>query len=231
MLSDSGLTTQQVLDVFSAEIDAHGGRVTDTFHEAQMLFTRCVLPSTEEVRPKDHVQGGVALKATFNNVVVYPYVFRQICRNGAIMAQALGSHSLGSIQEFEPESVLESIREEIHACCAPEVFQDTVHRMRTACDVQADLALSLLPMLSRFRGFANSALMSRIMRQFFEDGDRSQFGLANAVTAVARDTRDPQQKWDLEEFGGGIAICEVPRTPMDDERAKKANPAWAVASR
>jgi hypothetical protein len=44
------------------------------------------------------------------------------------------------------------------------------------------------------------------MDQLIRTGDTTLFGLANAVTATARETRDPELKWDLEEFGGGIAI-------------------------
>ena len=65
MLPASTLTTAQVLDVFTEEVAAHGGRVIDTFHDGRRLFTRSVLPRLEEVRPGDGVQGGVALKDPF----------------------------------------------------------------------------------------------------------------------------------------------------------------------
>jgi len=32
----------------------------------------------------------------------------------------------------------------------------------------------------------------------------------NAVTSVARDTRDPELRWRLEELGGGIPAMLVP---------------------
>ncbi len=94
--------------------------------------------------------------------------------------------------------------------------------MRTACEVQANLALNLLPLLTRFAASTGPEVLSRVMDQFFREEDRSQFGLANAVTAVARDTRDPDTRWRLEELGGGIAAGIVPRPPVDAGRA-----AWA----
>ena len=36
-----GLTTADILAVFTDEIAAHGGTVTDTFHDGPRLFTRC----------------------------------------------------------------------------------------------------------------------------------------------------------------------------------------------
>jgi hypothetical protein len=36
------------------------------------------------------------------------------------------------------------------------------------------------------------------------------FGLVNAVTSVARDQKDPQVRWRLEELGGGILAMRFP---------------------
>ena len=80
MLHLPTLTTARVLDVFTEEVAARGGLITDTFHDGQRLFTRSVLPHVDEVRPSDRFQGGVALKATRDGVWLYPYLFRQICR-------------------------------------------------------------------------------------------------------------------------------------------------------
>jgi hypothetical protein len=122
MLPPSTLTTARVLDVFAEELAARGGHITETFHDDKWLFTRSILPDVEEVRPGDRVQGGVALKATGSGVWLYPYLFRKVCANGAIFAETRGACSLGDLQEQEPETALQCIREGIAACCVPEVF-------------------------------------------------------------------------------------------------------------
>jgi hypothetical protein len=216
MLCNSSLTTAQVLAVFADEIGACQGEVTDTFDDGQRLFTRSILPSVEEVRRGDKLQGGVALKGTAQGIWLYPYVFRLVCRNGAITAEALESRSLMDVNACEPDAALQSVREGVQACCAPEVFADSVRKMRTACETEADLVLTLLPLVSRH--FGNAELVSQIMDRFFRERDHSRFGLANAVTALARDTRDPELRWDLEEFGGGIAVGMVPAGPADAGR-------------
>ena len=222
MLFSSNLTTAQILAVFAEEVAARGGCITDTFRDDRRLFTRSILPHVEEVRHGDHVQGGVALKATPAGVWLYPYLFRLVCRNGAIIAETLEARSLGDLPQQEPDTALQSIREGIEVCCAREVFMGTVRKMRTACEAEVDLALALLPLLSRLSTQANAELLAQIMDHFFREGDRSQFGLANAVTAVARDTRDPELRWNLEEFGGGVAIGIVPRHPADGGPAATA---------
>jgi hypothetical protein len=229
MLSHSSLTTAQVLAAFTDEVAARGGRVTDTFHDGRRLFARSVLPGVEDVRPGDGVQGGVAVKATGDGVWVYPYVFRLVCRNGAVAAQTIASRYLGDLPQLEPDVALESVRDGVAACCAPEAFLDTVRKMRTACEERVDLALNLLPLLSRLPGGANAELLAQILDRFFQDGDRSRFGLANAVTAVARDTRDPDVRWNLEELGGAVAAGTLPRRPAGGSRAAAARPRRAAS--
>ena len=229
MLSRSSLMTAQVLAVFAEEVAVRRGNVTETFDDGQRLLTRSVLPQVEEVRPGDRVQGGVALKATAQGVWLYPYLFRLVCRNGAIIAEALGSRFLGDLHVQEADTAFQAIRKGIEACCAPEVFTDTVRKMRTGCEIEADLALTLLPLVSRLSTGANVQLLSQIMDRFFREADRSRFGVANAITAVARDTRDPELRWDLEELGGGIGIGKVPSHPTDGGRAAMARLARPVA--
>jgi hypothetical protein len=65
--------------------------------------------------------------------------------------------------------------------------------------------------------------------QFFRDGDHSRFGLGNAITAVARDTEDPNVRWDLEELGGGLLIDAVPKQPADKGGAAARPERFAVA--
>jgi hypothetical protein len=229
MFSESSITTTQLLSVFSEEIVARGGQVSDTFHDGARLFVRSILPQVKEVRPGDQLQGGVALKACGDSVCLYPYVFRLVCRNGAIMAETLSSRRLEDLHLQEPETVLQTVREGIEACCAREVFLETVGKMRQARDVQADFALTVLPWFSRLSTGIHTAALNQILERFFQDGDSSQFGLANAVTAVARDTRDPEARWNLEEFGGGIAVGTVPPLPVDGGRAARQRPRETVA--
>jgi hypothetical protein len=215
MSSCTGPTTARILAVFTEEIAARRGEVTDTFDDGRRLFTRSILPHLKEVRPGDRLQGGVALKATGGEVWLHPYVFRQVCRNGAIMAQALQTHRLDDLHLRDAEAAEDAVREAVAACCADEVFTDAVGEMRTAAETAADLALNLLPMLSQLSASTNAGLFSEIMNRFFHEGDRSRFGLVNAVTSLARDTRDPEVRWNLEELGGGIAAEKIPNPRPD----------------
>jgi hypothetical protein len=88
------MTTAEIAAVFGDEIGSARGTVRETADDGERLFIRAVLPRTCEVRPRDALQAGVAVKATDTDVWVHPFVFRLACKNGAIMAHAAESRHL-----------------------------------------------------------------------------------------------------------------------------------------
>jgi hypothetical protein len=211
-------TTQQITDCFTQEITEAGGQVLDAYDDGDRLFLRSILPATYSVRPKDGFHGGVALRTTDHEVLVHPYVFRQVCRNGSIIAQALQTRRVDRARAnpfAEPEEAAREVLAEVSAavqeCCAEEIFTDFTDKLRTACELQADLALQLAPHLAGLPKQVVAHLLADIEKRFGKEGDRSLYGLANAVTAAARDTRDPEMRWRLEELGGGIPALIEPR--------------------
>ena len=207
--------TQEILEAFTEEIVAREGKVTETFHQAGQLFVRSVLPQAEEIRARDKVQSGVALRATDTAAWVYPYVFRLVCKNGAIMAHAAeGAHipNLESLPEFEVASL---VREAVESCCARNAFATAAEQMRTAAQQPIDAILSMMPFLSRMSSHSPD-LARQILERFFHEDDRTLYGFMNAVTSVARDTRDHATRWRLEELGGRIAVMEPPGPALED---------------
>jgi len=204
-------STSDISRAFADEITSLGGTVPDVYDDGERMFARGVLPADAEVRPGDHIRGGVALRVAGPQIQVHPYTFRQVCSNGAIAAQALESRRLERIEAAEvaaPTSdtgvVMIDLRLAVRACAAPEAFAVTTRQMRSATEVEADLALNLLPVLARMPGGMHQRWLSQILRRFSTDEDRSVFGLMNAVTSVARDVRDQDARWRLEELGGTI---------------------------
>jgi len=220
MLRDERISTSAIRGVFVEEITARRGTVSEPFDDGRRLFLRSILPDVTEVRRNDRVQGGVALRANGQEAWIHPYVFRQVCKNGAIMARAIQTRHVAEFELREPDEVLAEIREAVAACCAPEAFSDAAERMRSSQEVVVDLALTLMPFAARFPG----TILSQLMRQFFGEADHSAFGLANAITATARDQSDPDLRWRLEEFGGGVFVDPTPRRPSDDRRAALREP-------
>lgn len=270
MLFKEGLTTARVLAVFAEEVGTRRGEVTQTFDDGKRMFSRAVLPHVAEVGPGDQVRGGVAIKATGDGVWLYPYTFRRVCSNGAIVARTLEERPIADPNLQQPELVLEAVRSTIEACSKAEVFTRTVGEMWKGREATAtDLLLLILPLLSRssdlvsgliersvrekkapetntpqatalevlkseailsalmpalFRPSAqhHGDLMTGVLSQYRKEGDRSRFGLAQAITAVARDVQDPELKWDLEKLGGAVALGTLRRTRDERESALAA---------
>ncbi len=222
MSAQQHFSIASVSEVFREEITARSGVVNDAFHDATRLFARSVLPGVEEVRPGDRLQGGVALRATESDIWLHPYVFRQVCSNGAIMAHSLRTRHLTELDLRDPWDAEAALREAIQDCCEAEAFTESVREFRSATEVKADLALNLLSLLSRSGLQNTSGLLCQIMDQFFGEPDRTRFGLTNAVTAVARGTRDPETRWRLEELGGAIAAGLMPSPPSRSPGLKRS---------
>lgn len=196
MLTATGITTKEVLSTFTDEISNHDGEILDSICKSDRLITRSVLPQFEEVRIKDTIRAGVALKATLEGIWIYPYTFRLVCRNGAIIARTLDVRQLEEIESRKRAEVLQSVREVAAACCSRKAFGENIDLMRVGCDVEADVELMLLVFESSARSPRFREATARAERMFHRADDRSWFGLANALTAVAR---------DIEAVGSGRA--------------------------
>lgn len=219
--------TVQIQEVFGREVAAAGGSVSDTYDDGRRLFLRAVLPSARELRQGDQVQAGVALRTAEQEIRVHPYLFRQVCRNGAIMAQALQTRRLerveggefGSPPDYEVARVLEELGAAVRECCSEEAFADSARRVRSALETEADFLLNVSSSLFQVQGGISGELMAQILDRFSRDGDRSMFGLMNAVTSLARDTQDAELRWRLEELGGGVPALVRPRRVPDGAAA------------
>ena len=208
-------STSDISEAFADEITSLGGALPDVYDDGECVFARGVLPADAEVRPGDHIRGGVALRVAGPRIEVHPYTFRQVCSNGAIAAQALESRRLERIEAVEVAPtydigvVMTDLRLAVRVCAAPEAFAVTTREMQSATEVEADMALNLLPFLARMPGGIPQRWLSQILERFSTDDDRSVFGLMNAVTSVARDVRDHETRWRLEELGGTIPALLV----------------------
>ena len=217
----SGLSTQEILGIFSEETLARSGKVLDVFDDGARLFARSVLPRVREVRPDDPLQGGVAMRGMESQVWVHPYLFRKVCTNGAIMAQAVQTRHVTGIDELDGDDASSQVREAVEACCSDDAFTSAVHQVRSATEIQADLALAMLPHLAHLPAAHRDSLMMMIFERFAAAGDTTRFGLMNAVTSVGRDTRDPELRWRLEELGGGIPAMLLPARDDSGSHAER----------
>lgn len=206
-----GPATPELYDLFAEEIGALAGHVSDSFVDDSLLIARAVLPLAGDVTPGDTIEGGVAIRAAGSQIVVHPYTLRKVCTNGAVMALATSSTRIERIgydgivtPAYEISTILARVSEAVHASAAPEAFLQSIDDMRSAMHHEANLALHFLPRLQRTPTRAMRAMFEMIVGSWSAGDDRSEFGLMNAITAVARDTADPELRWTLEEVAGCV---------------------------
>lgn len=203
---DDRLTTAAIHDIFADEIAALGGAVTDRLDDGDRLFARAVLDRTREVLADDRVHDGVAVAATGGRARIYPYIFRLVCRNGAIIAQAgRGGRVVDTTALGAGEAEVE-IREAVRGCGDEDRFATFAEAMREAGAMPVDPVATLMPLIARLPDGVMARQLLDILERYTRGEDPSQFGLMNAVTATARDTTDPDMRWRLEEFGGSILV-------------------------
>ncbi len=220
-------STRDICDTVVDELNLMGGTVSDQLDDGWRLFLRAILPLEDKVQPKDGVQGGVAVMVDEEEIEVRPYVFRQVCRNGAVMPLLMEGRHIQRVDFSSSSDAIEEVhrdvREAVRACAAPEVFSENVQQMRADIATMADFTVfQMLLMASRIPQRDASALRTEIMRRFSRDRDHSVFGLANAITSVARDQKDPEARWRLEELGGGVLARIPPRTKPHGSAARSA---------
>jgi len=203
-------SNESLHDAFTEQITSLGGVITDVFDDGHVLLVRSVLDAHDEVRPGDRIRAGVAMRVVDGDIAVHPYTFRLVCTNGAIVAHSLESRTFERtlagtfVPASEEAVVLSHLRRAVGDCAAPASFARTTQEMRAAAATPADIALYLLPLLARMPTSEMRRMMRMIVAQFSSAGDESAFGLMNAVTALARDTDDPETRWQLETVGGMI---------------------------
>ena len=223
------LTPAGILSTFAEELAACGGQVRESYDYDDLLFVRGVLPRKAEVAANDQVQGGVALRADSRQIDVHPYVFRLVCRNGAIMAQSVATRRI-EITVQSPWEAFDELRLAVRECCDRETFASSAKQMRELLSHPIDKVLNLVVMAAaHLPSVQSAAVIRQILSRFTSEDDQSAFGLMNAVTATARDTRDPEMKWRLEELGGAVAASALKPLPQRPRNAVRKVTCDAVA--
>jgi hypothetical protein len=201
-------STRDLHDIVVEELSKVEGRVVDCFDDGLSLRIRSILSLSGEVRPKDVIQGGFAVKVSGESIHICQYTVRQVCKNGAIITHTAHSRRIHRVG-FEASSddiaeVTHELRDAIHACSTIEALSTILDQMRTATLQRARRvsdSLGNLPQVPRRRV---KELRNRISSAFAREQDRSVFGLMNAITEVARDEPNGEVRWRLEELGGAV---------------------------
>jgi hypothetical protein len=200
-----------IVAIFEQECRARGATAVDCYQDDRRVIARGVFGPARAVRTGDEIRGGVALRAEGPAIFVHPYTWRQVCSNGAIAAQVLGTQQLERVEldvavasTAYVSPILDELRAAIDAAGEPARFEEFVEGMRGATETAAGLAIALLPHLLRTELAHQREMIMAILDRQMASGDPTAYGVFNAVTSLARDASDPVRRWKLEMAGGAL---------------------------
>lgn len=218
-------TPKETLSIVEEELSKIGGHFAESARHKGRLFIWGTVPHTRQVRPNDHIQGGVAVCTIGHEICVFPHVFRQMYRSGAIMSHTNGIERLKRVPSTSTPRSVERLRTRVRSlvqeCTSSEMLTQLTDQLRVAAESDVDAGLQMSTVISQLPRRHSSLLLSQILSEFHEDEDQSVYGLMNAVAAVARDEGDPETKWDLEELAGWVPML-VPSNQTCHDTAEVA---------
>jgi hypothetical protein len=220
-MTSAVLRLDEIERIVREEAAAQGGYVHELLCDEGRLYARTVNTPIAEVAPNDAIQAGVAVRVNGADVWVRPYIFRQVCLNGAIVANTDEAEEF-DLQVIGTTALQEShLREAITACGRVKVLTREALHFRSLRAHRIDRAMMMMAMIKTHHAGVTQTDLLDILAQF-ESEEQNLWGMMNAVTAVARETRDPNRKWLLEEIGAMIPA-------MLDDRVRRCldGPDWS----
>ncbi len=221
---DNWDVAQVVLPIFAEMADENGLEIISTEITERRMYLKAVSKRVfEEVKKDDIVQAGISISNSEigqGAFVVQPLAYRLWCLNGCVVNDArLHKHHVGGRTEIgsdtyallsdetlraEDETLMLKARDVVKGALSTEGFRKIVDRMRDAADRPiTGNPVKAVEVLGKTFGLTETE-GGDVMRHLIEGGDLSQWGILNAVTAIANTTESYDRASDIETMGGRI---------------------------
>lgn len=224
---DNFLVTSAAFPVFKEQKDE--GNLIEVLScemTEKRLYIQIVTPKIQaEVKKGDIVQAGIILSNSevgCGAIKVEPLLYRLACLNGMIRSHSLRRHHVGrrvssdenvidmdfyqaETVEADSKAFMLKIRDTVRNAFDQITFDDEIKLLQATAENKIETGKiddTVKEITARF-GFSNGEKDS-ILSNLIEGADLSQYGLANAVTALANSTEEYDRVVELERFGGQI---------------------------
>jgi len=210
-----------VLKRFPGRVDFKACSLTET-----RMYVKIVLPDMEKpVTPKvgDVIRGGAIIQNSevgAGQLGVWPYTDRLSCTNGAVHTEyGQGQRHVGRRIEMEDgeawdlysdatlklddEAFFAKVRDTLTGVLNEQVFDRIVADMQELAGIEVRNAPQAVEILSERHGFSDGEQKS-LLDNLMIEGDRTAWGLVNAVTRTARDHENADRQVELEKLGGQL---------------------------
>jgi len=203
-------------------IEVMSSEITDN-----RMYIQARLPKLEgEVKKGDVVQHGMIITNSeigSGSLIIKPMIYRLVCTNGMVTGSEFSegrmrkSHlgrqtSVGEdytiytdeTMQADDHALMLKIRDSIKNLSDPELFAKLMEQMKASAEGRIiDNPFEAVEELGKAFSFQKSEQES-VLENLIADHDYSKWGMLNAVTKVANDTKSYDRAIELETIGGQI---------------------------
>jgi hypothetical protein len=182
-----------------------------------MLYLKAIDRTlTAEIREEDIVCGGLILRNSEVGASAFrvePFILKKACHNGLILQHSLKKIHLGrqtletgeidwsdETRELEDKALWSKVRDILKATFDKQVFQSWVERLKESATIKIEKPIEAVNNIVKLAGLSEK--QKQILLMHFSEP--TKYGLINAVTNLASETKNVDEQIRLEEFGGKI---------------------------
>jgi hypothetical protein len=226
LMSDSFRRLENIdaMQVVLPVLEKRGATIVSCEVTEKHLYLQAVSHKLKaEIRKGDVVRAGSIISNSelgYGSVKVEPLVERCTCSNGMVVGQALRKYHVGRKNEFEGDlakffssktNELDDkvfwmkVRDVVAGAFDEAMFQANVDQLKQFAEVkikptEVEDAVELTAQVFTLTEDEKSGVLSNIIKS----NDLTQWGLANAVTALAHDADNYERSIEVERFGGDV---------------------------
>ena len=171
---------------------------------------------TVEIREQDVIYGGLIIRNSEVGASAFrvePFLLRKVCENGLIRKYALKRIHLGrqtqetgeidwsdETRELEDKALWAKARDIIRQTFDPKIFESWTEKLKESAEIVIEKPIKAVNNIVRFAGLREEQ-KNELLMHFSE---HTKYGLINALTTLARETKSIDEQIRLEEFGGKL---------------------------
>ena len=187
-----------------------------------MLYIKAIDRTlTEEIKENDVIYGGLIIRNSevgASSFRVEPFLLRKVCSNGLIGKHSLKRIHLGrqaaeegeiewsdETKELEDKAFWAKVRDIIRNTFDKSIFLSWIEKMKKAAEIEIEKPKEAIDNIVRYAELTEE--QKNILLMHFTE--KTKYGLINALTSLARDTKSIDERIRLEEMGGKLLEVEI----------------------
>ncbi|MFC2088267.1 DUF932 domain-containing protein [Calditrichota bacterium] len=197
------------------------------------LYIQAVTPSLEqEVKKGEIVQAGIIISNSevgYGCVNIKPLIFRLVCSNGMITGQTLRKYHIGrhnnngddiselltdETKKLDDQAFWAKVKDVVSNSLGDETnFVKQVKKLQETTQRQITAPLEGIVEITSQKFGLSETEKDGVLKKLIQNGDLTQYGLTNAITAQAHQINDYDRSVDFERYGG--KLIELPQNEWE----------------